>query len=139
MSRRGAWGDRDTWGGCPDLKLCRRLSVVMPHSETRMVTGDDNRNTVKENAGQRYSQACTTTPRSWQRSQRPAPVSQNIVDPTDPVLIRNILPRLDAASAAAYTERIRNVTKTVETVTIICSRTFLICRPASVALFVAPE
>ena len=126
----------DAWDKCPHLKFCRRLSVVMPHSETRMVTGDDNRNTVKENAGQRYSHDCTTTPRSWQGSQKTVVLSAHRGLAAKAV---EIWPRLEAASAAAYTERTKNVTKTVETVTVICSRTFLICRPASVALLVTPE
>jgi hypothetical protein len=102
-----------------------------------MVTGDDNRNTVKENAGQSHSHVCTISPASWQVSQKTEEVRAQLGLTAKGVAI--LLSRLDAASAAAYTERIRNVTKTVETVTIICSRTFLFLRPISEITFVAPS
>ena len=86
---------------CSTLNFSSRLSVVMPHSETRMVTGDDSRNTVKENAGQSHNYDCTISPISWQGSQKMEEVFAHwgLISLSNGVAIR---PRLDAASAAAY-------------------------------------
>ncbi len=43
-------------------RLGRGVSVVMHHSTTSMVTGDDNKNTVKRNAGENQSQTALEDP-----------------------------------------------------------------------------
>jgi hypothetical protein len=107
------------------------------------VTGDDNKNTVKENDGQRKSQDCTIKPKSWQGAQTPASsfdsksIRQRKSSASNGLTILVVV--LDADSATAYKQRIKNVAKTVQTVMMICRRTLLLRRPTAVVAMVLPK